>query len=367
MEKSSLPSIKNPQVNGGLPQIYDDTAALLANLYLIGFDRIVSETWSADSYARWMDDLVFGVSTERGARKALAHLSMHARCLGLDLNPQKTKVIKSSSIYSEHLYIDVHRKFDEFELRLVLEESQNGDGGLLTDFSKLAGLVRNCVSRGSGELLLRRLYRLASVVGSSELVSRFDRDLISHPSCASAILQYLASTSWSSRITEGAARYLNHSANVYDTIEVQLMLSLLRRDVPVEARRELGTLAERILDETIPTSCDTSAGIAALLALRCLGKKAGSRVFGAAKAKFLRTPSAHAQRYLFAAMGCSAPSQTKQIMKSARVERHLHLRFLWDCMSRHDFSYDALTTKRAGDFESEAGAAAPNIHRERLI
>jgi hypothetical protein len=340
---------RDGQANVGLPQLYDDTAALLANSYLQEFDAAVGAISSDTAYARWMDDIVLGASGEREARKAIAKLSALARRSGLNLNAYKTRIIDSDTIYGKDLNIDLHRKLDELELRFVLQDASTGGGRTQDEFDKLAKSVRCHLYEGSGELLLRRLYRLAALFDSPRMLPFLNHDLVAFPGSAAAMAQYIATITWRPKvIVDTVIRYLTDPANVYQTVEVSLLLGVLRRDLPVSARRELPSLASKILSRRLPTVCDTSIGIAALLLLRCETGRQMTAEFDGLKMHFNTTPSPHAQRYLLTAMACAvSSSRSRRLFETKRIQDHPHLRFLWAFLARHNFCYDQAISNRA--------------------
>src|SRR5260370_31068039 len=341
LERCSLPDSELGMYRIGMPQLYDDTPALLANFYLRRFDDDVCQSWPPELYARWMDEFALGERTERLASRAVAQLSEQARRLGLNLNPYKTKVVKAKDIFRDHLYIDSHRRIDEFELRFVLEHSARDSGRAVELFARLERSVRSRTVPAYSELLLRRLYRLGAEVGSTHLIQYFSSDLVQYPGSASAIAQYLSSISWQPKITDGIVSYLRHPSSLYETVEASLLLSLLRRDLSADARRMLRLTASNILAGKIPILSKASIGIAALLLLRCSGFKAASEIASPMRSQLRSVVDPHTQRYMFAALSCAERRKPSQrIMAHARRRRDANLGLLWEYLRRLDFSYE---------------------------
>jgi hypothetical protein len=270
--KCSYPTAGSDKGDLGIPQLYDDTPSLLGNLYLGEFDQRVSEIWGTETYARWMDDIVLGVGTEAQAYASAAELSTIARSFKLNLNSYKTRTLTGRSAYHSHLQIDVHRRLDEIELRYVLDGSDRVRAKSIKTFSELIKHARSILSRGSGEVVLRRLYRLSGLIGSKQMFPYINTDLVQYPGSSGAISQYLGTIHWSEKIVDIIAKYLAAPSNVYETVEVQLLNALLRReDLVLQGRNVVRHFAKSILSRRLPTISDTSIGIAAALFLMCEG------------------------------------------------------------------------------------------------
>jgi len=327
----------------GLPQLYDDTSLLLGNFYLHQFDAEVSSKWGLERYARWLDDIVLGAQTESEAWSAVAHLSVLARNSGLNINPHKTKVIASVDMNRRYLFSDEHKRLDSLEIEILLRQDGSFNLKARQQFEGLLGRLRMLIDLGRGDILLRRIYRLGSLVNSSDLIPFVATDLSIHPNSASAICQYLASVSRDSRVARVVAQYLHQPSNVYQTVEVSLLLSLLRREFTSETKKQLSNLASAILNGRISVNCDTSFGIAALLLRRCAGSSKAASTLLPLRARLMAVSGQQARRYALTALCCALPfSKTTNILSSRKFTRTPDLKFLYNFLASRDFNLDDL-------------------------
>lgn len=345
--EAAFPRIKQSTVYSGLPQLYDDTPALLGNLYPLEFDSRVCQAWGPESYARWMDDIAIGFETEAQARIGIAQLSAFARELGLNINPRKTRMIPGADVYKKYLHLDLHKALDEVELRVVLE-GDLGQGGRIIhrEFVRLEGRIRQSLSKGAGEVLLRRLYRLAALIRTPRMLSYLYKDLLVYPGSAAAIAQYIAAVPWHGRVSEVVHQYLNDPANTCETIEVGILLSLLHRVVESEAQADLSKLADSILSGRLETLCDTSTAIAALILLRYDGKKRARKHSDRLRSLASKSQSGQARRYLLAAIFMTMETRSSKRLSSRYIGQDSEsVSLLWEFLSTCDFDYESIISK----------------------
>jgi hypothetical protein len=334
---------KPGQESLGLPQLYDDTALLLANFYLRDFDLEVGSRWGSERYTRWLDDIVLGAQTESEAWKLIAHLSTAARDSGLNLNPHKTKAMLSADLDRNYLFLNEHKRLDSLELEMALRLNYKADIRAEKSFETILIDVRNRLGSGLGEILLRRLYRLGSVLGSSRLVPFVVMDLTTYPNSASAICQYITSLAQDEQIASIVARYLEQPSNVYQTVEVGLLLSLLHRRWTKEAKNRIGKLAMAILQGRLPVISDISFGIAALLLRECVGASKAAKTLMHLKASLLASSSLQAQRFAFTALCCSLPvKEARKLLQAKTLMQNTHLQFLYTFLATRSFTLDGL-------------------------
>jgi hypothetical protein len=346
LRKCSYGKLRNDAISLGLPQLYDDTPLLLGNFYLRQFDAEVSSKWGLERYARWLDDIVLGAQTESEAWSALAHLSVLARNSGLNLNPYKARVISSGDMNRKYLFSNEHKKLDTLEIEILLRQDSSFNVKVKQQFADILEQFRTLVDSGLGDILLRRIYRLGSLMDSSHLLPFVATDLARHPNSASAICQYLASISPDSRIAGIVARYLEHPSNVYQTVEVSLLLSLLRREFTSETKKQVSNLARAILSGRISVNCDTSSGIAALVLHRCAGSAKAARTLVPLRARLMAVSGQQARRYAFTAIWCALPfSKTTKVPSSRILNRTPNLEFLYNFLASRDFNLDDLFTQ----------------------
>jgi hypothetical protein len=327
----------------GLPQLYDDTALLLGNFYLRDFDEEVCLRWGSERYTRWLDDIVLGAHTESEAWRLIAHLSTMARDSGLNLNSHKTKIIPSSDLDRKYLFLSEHKSLDSIEIEIALKPDYKSCVRAEKAFAGGLHRIRERVGSGLGEILLRRTYRLGSLLGSSALLPFVATDLTIHPNSSSAINQYIASVSRDKQIASIVAHYLEHPSNVYQTVEVGLLLSLLRRPWTAEARKQVGTLALSILNGRLPVISETSSGIAGLLLLLCAGPAKAARTLLPLGKSLMATSSLQAQRFALTALCCALPFARGRKFFHTKTFMHKHyLQMLYKYLESRDFDVNGL-------------------------
>jgi hypothetical protein len=344
LKKCTFPQLGNNAL--GLPQLYDDTSLLLGNFYLRDFDTEVASRWGADRYVRWLDDIVVGAKTESEAWKLVAELSVVARDLGLNLNSHKTRLIPSAELDCNYLFLDEHKRLDSLEVEIALRQEYKASVRAEKAFTGIVHRVRNRMGSGMSEILLRRLYRLASLVDSPRLLPFVVTDLIAHPNSSSAITQYIASVSRDHQIASIVADYLGHPAKVYQTVEVGLLLSLLHRQWTANAKKQISKLSLGILRSHIPVISGVSSGIAALLLHRCAGQTKATNALLSLRTVLMAKSSPQAQRFAFTAICCALPlAKVKGILRTRTLMRSTHLQFLYTFLESRGFSIDGLIRK----------------------
>lgn len=96
-----------PHPGMGLPQLDFDTPRLLAHTYLFPADELL-ESCVPGSWVRWMDDIDFGVDTERDAKDLLRRLDQVLSSYGVRLNTGKTKILTAAEA-SRYFWIQDNR------------------------------------------------------------------------------------------------------------------------------------------------------------------------------------------------------------------------------------------------------------------
>jgi hypothetical protein len=314
----------------------------LANFFLDQFDKEVLSLSPSRGYARWLDDFVIGTQDVQCAWKMISQLSVVARNSGLHLNPHKTKVLSNRDIRRSYLFSDQHKRLDALELDVVLRSDPPFNAKARKRFSQILDHCREFTGIGLGEVLLRRIYRIGALLDSSRLLSSVARDLTCHPNAASAITQYVASISEDERLADLVRLYLNQAENVYQTVEISLLLSLLRRPLSAKAKKGIGRLASDILAGLLPIQSDVSYGIAALLFQRCVGSTAAAKTLAPLKARLMRTSSPQAQRFALTALYCGLSPAARRTIDREKLSETLQLRFLYGYLASRAFDISSI-------------------------
>lgn len=99
-----------PYPEAGLPTINIEAIRMVAHTLLFEADAVLSAN-TDDTFARWMDDITFGVDHRRDGLNILNKLSAVLKSRGLALNLSKTQIIHSSEadnyfLFDENVYLN---------------------------------------------------------------------------------------------------------------------------------------------------------------------------------------------------------------------------------------------------------------------
>jgi hypothetical protein len=83
-----------PRRHVGLPVVNLESFRFLAHVFLFDADEVLKRR-TGNSFARWMDDINFGVNTKERATETLSDLSDTLKSRGLSLNLAKTQILTS--------------------------------------------------------------------------------------------------------------------------------------------------------------------------------------------------------------------------------------------------------------------------------
>ena len=101
-----------PLVLRGLPQIDLDAPRLLAHILLFQVDKYVYKR-TRGAYARWVDDINFGVDSKREAREILRVIERFLQRIELRLNGPKTQILRQEA--EDYLLVNENLKLTEYQ------------------------------------------------------------------------------------------------------------------------------------------------------------------------------------------------------------------------------------------------------------
>lgn len=155
-----------PNFGIGLPQMDLDAPRLLAHTHLFEIDSIFSSD-SAVDYARYMDDIDFGVDSVAKAKAVLRDLDLALQTRNLRVNSGKTKILTSQEAV-EHFKVKENVLIDK--LRSKVENYRH-----LSKRAKIFGQVsirilrskraRRIFDHGNGDKLIKRLLGVVRITG----------------------------------------------------------------------------------------------------------------------------------------------------------------------------------------------------------
>ena len=107
---------------------------LLANLFLhYAFDRWITVKYPHVPFERYADDVIVHCKTEREAQEVRAAIAARLRECGLELHPEKTKVVYCKDDLRKGTY--PHEKFDFLGYSFQARRSKNRKGKFFINFS----------------------------------------------------------------------------------------------------------------------------------------------------------------------------------------------------------------------------------------
>lgn len=151
-----------PYYGIGLPQTDFDAPRLLAHTHLFEIDELFRAKPSLE-YARYMDDIDFGVDSVAAAKSALRDLDLALQTRNLRLNSGKTKILNAAEALW-HFRATDNANVDVLEVRL---EQSAGDPVIAQKIGRIVvyaidrGLRDNRFKEGNGGKILKRLLGLA--------------------------------------------------------------------------------------------------------------------------------------------------------------------------------------------------------------
>ena len=156
-----------PNYGIGLPQMDQDAPRLLAHTHLFEIDELFGADKTID-FARYMDDIDFGVDSIAKAKSVLRDLDLALQTRNLRLNSGKTKILTSDEAA-------VHFRAADNDLVDRLEQRIASSGYLENRIAVFRRLISRAISTGlatgrfaggNGTKILKRLLRNAARTGA---------------------------------------------------------------------------------------------------------------------------------------------------------------------------------------------------------
>ena len=251
-----------------LPVDEFDCSRTLAHLLLFTHDDSMVEIVGEDNYVRWMDDQNFGVESTAAGLQVLSAVGYSLARLHLSANSKKSKILSLSQA-RRHFHLDINELLDRAEATEKVARTHKQRRALSKQIVNVWRRAQPHDNVGEFDKVLRRIYRLA---GSSRL--RFLRrratiDLLSNPSLADRVCDYMRCSSTVDEYLYWAEAVMANPEQIYPDVNVQIIESLLRIEANAAQAKRLRRLAKTLLTgkTKILGSSDCKA-IAPLLILR---------------------------------------------------------------------------------------------------
>lgn len=178
-----------PNFGIGLPQMDLDAPRLLAHTHLFEIDALFADDPDAD-YARYMDDIDFGVDTIAKAKSVLRDLDLALQTRNLRVNSGKTKILTAAEALS-HFKVVENAFVDKLIARIEANES---DHKKVSFYGRLAvKLLRSEYARerfatGNGSKLIKRLLSIVKGTRTPLPNDLFRWLLVEHPGLRKELL-----------------------------------------------------------------------------------------------------------------------------------------------------------------------------------
>ena len=313
----------SPSHGAGLPVCPGDFFWLVADRVLLTIDTALEQAPEVLGHTRWSDD--FLLSARPGTeRAALRRLDMCARHHGVQLNDRKTRMFSSWQDYQARNLVSEHESASD-----LIAVHRNGRSKSEIDVLLVALNSIESVDRQEGARLLRRVYNLAALAGTSTLVGRAEADLENYPIVERSLFRYLATLGWpepSRALLLRAVRRPSH-----DTLALSALSALLNDSASPQTAPEV---KRALLDASFGSSpCHPLARVAAhacLARMSCAGQRA--RLTDDFLERVPALESASARRAALA-LSWLVPTLRDRVAALVRDDDSIVVRDLWTCLA----------------------------------
>jgi len=244
----------------GIPQM-NDASAFFGNLYLDELDKRMCRR--GHEFLRYVDDMRIFAEDEPTARKALAHLIVELRKMGLYVASKKTAIRKTETVLTE--LEEGRQRMDSIEENLKSGDPERIDvavGQLDEFFSELVSdperfndrHFRFCVHR------FRRL-KVSGLGGDTqarvrdEVLARLER----MPESTDVFVDYLSQFPEDDRVQDSVLEFVEGRYNIYPWQEMQLLELLIRSDLERDLLQRVISVARACSDESKHPACRAKA------------------------------------------------------------------------------------------------------------
>ena len=178
-----------PNFGIGLPQMDLDAPRLLAHTHLFEIDALFTDDPDVD-YARYMDDIDFGVDTVAKAKSVLKNLDLALQTRNLRVNSGKTNILPAPDAII-HFKVLENALIDKIIAKL---EANASDGNKVQFYGRLAVKIlksdraRESFATGNGSKLIKRLLSIIKGTRTPIPNDLFGWLLVDHPGLRKELL-----------------------------------------------------------------------------------------------------------------------------------------------------------------------------------
>lgn len=300
----------------GLPVDEFECSRTIANLVLFPHDRTMAALVGKGAYVRWMDDQAIGVKSRSEGLKIVAAMGASLANLYLTANAKKTKVLSLSQARL-HFHLEANAQLDAVEKMIAKRARPRRT--LVRIVSRGWRLATRNKDQGEWEKIQKRYYRIAGLVKAKFLRTRAARDLLTTPTLAERIADYMRCSGSVKEYIRFVRRVLAHREQVHEDVEFILIESLLRLEVTGSQAEFLSKLGLDVLEDVISSRKNSFfASPGCLLVLRFGGRKSKSQL-----GRFFRERkiAKHAQLVRASAITYSTygPAEFREVRKAAAL------------------------------------------------
>ncbi|HEX5430429.1 MAG TPA: RNA-directed DNA polymerase [Bryobacteraceae bacterium] len=252
-----------------LPVDEFDCSRTLAHMVLFPHDDEMVNLVKEENYVRWMDDQNMAVPSKAAGLKVLAKVGRSLSRLHLSPNAQKSKVLSLSEA-RRHFHLDFNKLLDEADG--IAKQVRAGSASKRALRKKVSEIWKKArIHEGDGEFakVLKRLYRIAGLAGARQLRRRATRDVLTDPSLADRICDYMRCTGTVDEYLSFAMTIMWDAEQVYPDVNVAIVKRLLRLEPSRADGTRIRRLAVSLLSKDIDIpGAEHCAVVAPLLLLR---------------------------------------------------------------------------------------------------
>jgi hypothetical protein len=228
----------------GLPVDEFDCSRTLAHVVLFSHDERMVKITGSGGYVRWMDDQNMGAPSRSKGLRILSHVQKSLAQLHLTPNAKKSRVLSLSEA-RRYFHFEANRLLDALE-----EKIKHGVTSRRALQRELRRTYTNSLKHedhGEWEKVLRRTYRLAGLLRVRLLRLRAMRDILSAPTLADRVCDYVRCCSTTAEYLDFIFRLVDHAEQIYPDVNLVALESLLRVEATGNDARAIRHLASNIL------------------------------------------------------------------------------------------------------------------------
>ncbi len=244
LERLSIRDAFSESPHIGLPVDEFDCSRKLAHLVLFAHDDRMVELVGEDSYVRWMDDQTIGVQTRADGLRALATVGHSLSRLHLAPNAGKSRLLPLAEA-KRHFHLDINGWLDDawrLPAKTAAERRRFG-ATVRTTWKKAAQHEGD----GSWDKILKRFYYFAGRAQARMFRRRAVRDIVSFPTLARRVCDYMRCTGKPSEFLDFADALMGHPEQVYPDVNLMLVESLQRLEAEVADAKRIRRVARALL------------------------------------------------------------------------------------------------------------------------